>query len=81
MKKEGKTERVNPFLEHLVKKIAKKLGLQPTTVRNTALLYGLYIIRIVKKIPKNDEEFLHLMFDLYKIFKEEEENGEIHQEE
>jgi len=57
----GVVVRVKPIVENMVKSLASKLGYEPFTIRNTALLYGLMIVATSKKVPNTDAEFLELV--------------------
>jgi hypothetical protein len=55
-------------------------GYQACAIRNTALLYGLMVIAITGKLPKNDEEYLKLLNAVKMMLKTiwGDELGEIH---
>jgi hypothetical protein len=52
--------RVYPKVEELVEEVSKKLGYQPFSVRNAAILYGLMTI-VLRGMPEDDEEFFKLI--------------------
>jgi hypothetical protein len=76
-KMEGKIVKVNPVLEEIIRKIAEKYDLQPSTIRNTMILYGLLLFTLVENAPKNDEDFFRLL-GLLLEFLEGRKDGEDH---
>ena len=75
----GKIVKINPVLEEIIRKIAEKYDLQPSTIRNTAILYGLLIFTLVENAPKNDEDFFRLLRLLMELLEGEgEKDGKNH---
>jgi len=61
-------------LGDIIEDMSKKFRVLPYSLRNTAILYGLYVIAISKRVPQSDEEFEYLLKKLREIAYE----GEVH---
>ena len=73
----GRLVRVKREVDELVETIAEKLGYQPYTIRNYALLLGLHSIALNPIIPKTDRTFEDLLERVRRAVKGMvEENGE-----
>jgi hypothetical protein len=57
----GVPVRLKPQVEALVKEVARITGYMPFTVRNVAVLYGLYTLASTRGLPKSDWEFTLLL--------------------
>lgn len=57
----GRMVRVKPEVEEVVRLLARELGYEDHTIRNTALVYGLIILGLTKAVPRSDDEFIKLL--------------------
>ena len=57
----GVMVRVKPEVEEVVKALARELGYLPYTIRNAAILYGLALLVLSRRIPETDEEFMSVI--------------------
>jgi hypothetical protein len=67
MGKSSRLMRIPVELSDVIEKMSEELNVLPHTLRNTAILYGLYVIAITKKIPKSDDEFQDLFNKLKRL--------------
>jgi hypothetical protein len=57
----GVIKRVHPEVEELVRAVGERLGYTPYSIRNAALVYGLLVIALTKRVPEDDREFFGLV--------------------
>jgi len=67
MYKDNPKVRVKEEVEELVEEVARRLGYNPFTVRNTSILIGLAHIVSLGRIPESDQEFLELLERVSKL--------------
>ena len=71
----GVLVRVHPRVEELVKIVAKRLGLYPSSVRHVAILLGLLEIERNGFPVWNDKEFLDFLMQVEKVIRSGEKEG------
>jgi len=64
----GEIVRVHKELEELIEMVAETLNYQNCTIRNVAIAYGLAILAITRKVPRNDNEFCILLNKVRELF-------------
>jgi len=69
-KPQSRVVRLPKELGDVIEDMSKRLGVMPHSLRYAAILYGLYVIAISKRIPQSDEEFEHLLKKLREVVRE-----------
>jgi len=72
----GALVRVKQDIEDIVKKLSDRLGYMPFTIRNTALLYGLAVLALSKRVPETDEEFEKVVENVRRLCYAEKGDGD-----